>query len=191
MCITRDRFGSPDALRWGFLGPAEARAAARVAAMLGPHHQTKGTTMTVPAGLTEELDLLRARRRSIQASLADRDDGPGDRGDEALFLELADELARVEDRIEEIERELHEPTPHARAHHEHLARGTRVRLRYADGVEEEMRVGDPAEAEDDDILTADSPLGLALVGRRPGDHLSWSTPDGIRSAEVLAVTPPG
>ncbi|MHA6783068.1 GreA/GreB family elongation factor [Pseudonocardia saturnea] len=147
--------------------------------------------MTVPAGLIEELDLLRARRRSVQASLADRDDGPGDMGDDALYLELADELARLDDRIEVIERELHEPTPDAHSRDEHLARGTRVRLRYADGGEEEMRVGDAVEAEDEDILTADSPLGLALVGRRPGDHVSWSTPDGTQTAEVLAVTPPG
>lgn len=147
--------------------------------------------MTVPAGRAEELDLFRARRRSVQASLADRDDGPGDTGDDALSLELADDLARLDDRIEEIEREIHEPTPDAHTLDEHLARGTRVRLRYADGGEEEMRVGDAAEAEDDNILTADSPLGLALVGRRPDDHVSWSTPDGTQSADVLAVTPPG
>lgn len=143
--------------------------------------------MTVGGRHTEELDLPVARRRMLRANLGERL-GPGDRADLAERIELTDELARLDDRIAEVTRRLREPAPDAL-----LAAGMRVRLRYADGDEETLRVGDAAEAVRDDgesVLTADSPLGVALVGRRPGDRITYRTPDGTASAEVLAVERP-
>lgn len=144
--------------------------------------------MTTGGRLAEELDLLLARQRVLRASLGD-EFGPGDGADQAETIELADELARLDDRIAEVTRSLYQPASDDSL----LAVGTRVRLRYADGGEEWLRVGDPAEVASDDgdtMLTADSPLGQALVGRQPGDRIRYQTPDGTASAEVIAVEPP-
>ncbi|USX54094.1 hypothetical protein [Lentzea sp. HUAS12] len=64
--------------------------------------------MTSDRGPAEELDVLRAQRRAVRASLTG-DDDPGDRADQALTLELQDELVRLDNRIDEIVRELHHP----------------------------------------------------------------------------------
>ncbi|MGW4527477.1 GreA/GreB family elongation factor [Amycolatopsis sp. NPDC004378] len=141
--------------------------------------------MTGDAGPAEELDVLRAQRRAVQAGLTG-DDGPGDRADQAVTLELGDELARLDTRIGEIMRELHHPSDAG------LSRGTRVRVRHPDGTEEDLRVGYPEEAESDAggaVLTADSPLGVALIGRSAGDRITYPTPAGPQVAEVVAVWP--
>ncbi len=69
--------------------------------------------------------------------------------------------------------------------------GTEVTLKFSDGavvkmqvitVIEEAPVGGDAEA-----LTAGSPLGLALVGRKAGDKVTYTTPQGQNEVELLKV----
>ena len=72
--------------------------------------------------------------------------------------------------------------------------GTEVTLRFSDGdvikmqvisVIEEAPAGGEAEA-----LTAGSPLGLALVGRKAGDKVTYTTPQGQNQVELLDVKYP-
>jgi transcription elongation factor GreA len=49
-------------------------------------------------------------------------------------------------------------------------------------VIEEASADGEAEA-----LTASSPLGLALVGRKAGDKISYATPQGEQQVELLTV----
>jgi transcription elongation GreA/GreB family factor len=39
-------------------------------------------------------------------------------------------------------------------------------------------------------LTADSPLGLALAGHRPGDTVTYSTPQGQEQVQLLSAKYP-
>jgi len=50
---------------------------------------------------------------------------------------------------------------------------------------EETPVGREGET-----LTARSPLGQALAGRKPGDTVTYSTPQGENQVELLAVKRP-
>jgi transcription elongation GreA/GreB family factor len=52
-------------------------------------------------------------------------------------------------------------------------------------VIEETALGGEAEA-----LTAGSPLGLALVGRKKGDKVTYTTPQGENQVELLDVKYP-
>ncbi len=47
--------------------------------------------------------------------------------------------------------------------------GSTVTLRFGDDTVESIRIGEPAEASDQALVTADSPLGRALLGHRAGD----------------------
>jgi transcription elongation GreA/GreB family factor len=70
--------------------------------------------------------------------------------------------------------------------------GSLVRLRDEDGVEELSIV--PPEDADASMgrVSMDSPIGRALLGRLPGEHVQVSTPGGVRVLTVLAVQgPPG
>jgi transcription elongation factor GreA len=69
-----------------------------------------------------------------------------------------------------------------------------VTLKFADGevvtmhvisIVEETPVGREAET-----LTARSPLAQALVGHKPGDTVTYSTPQGESQVELVALKLP-
>lgn len=141
------------------------------------------------AELEQELARLRADRGRLAATLAGEDpDDPnvGDHGDEAQSVEGDDELARRDARIREVEHLLTD----APARPEGLADGTLVTLRFPDGDEVTLRMITIAEqADSDDGLTADSPLGQALVGHGPGDTVTYAGPDGELRADIVDLKP--
>ena len=67
-------------------------------------------------------------------------------------------------------------------------------LRFAGGDEATFRiVAIPEQApagDQDDVVTAGSPLGEALVGRAAGDTITYAGPDGELQAEVVALHAP-
>lgn len=145
--------------------------------------------------LEQELATVCEQRNRLAVQLGGEDpDDPdlGDRGDEAVELEGLDDLARMDRRIDELKRLIADPgaldTPPG------LADGTMVTLRFPDGEEATFRivaVPEQAPADDqDDVVTASSPLGQALVGQRAGDTVSYQGPDGELRAEVVAVHAP-
>ncbi len=66
--------------------------------------------------------------------------------------------------------------------------GSRVRIRDVDGEDEFSIVPD----EDADIaaerVSASSPIGRALLGRRAGDEVRFRAPGGVIGVTVVAVT---
>jgi transcription elongation factor GreA len=145
--------------------------------------------------LEQELARVRGQRHRLAVQLGGEDpDDPdlGDRGDEAVRLEGLDDLARMDRRIGEVERLIaglgaHDTPPG-------LADGTVVTLRFPDGDVATFRVVSipeqaPADGQDD-VVTASSPLGQALVGRRAGDTITYRGPDGDLQAEVVALHTP-
>ena len=140
--------------------------------------------------LTEELEVLRSRRREFADGL-DSNDFPGDRADQADAIERLSELQSIERRIDEVNRLLAngiDADPPSRSGE--VSVGSVVTLRYADGTTDVLRVGAVVEADDASVVTADSPLGVALLGRSAGQDVDWSTPAGQREARVVQVSQP-
>ena len=76
-----------------------------------------------------------------------------------------------------------------------LPNGTLVKLRFPDDdADIEMRVVNFIEetpaGEEDTTLTADSPLGLALFGRKAGETITYRTPRGELQVKLLAIEQP-
>lgn len=65
--------------------------------------------------------------------------------------------------------------------------GSSVTVRYGDGTEETLEIGERAEASDQELITAEGPLGRALLGRRPGDTVTYDTPEGRTTAAVVSL----
>jgi transcription elongation GreA/GreB family factor len=145
--------------------------------------------------LEQELAQVREQRHRLSVQLGGEDpDDPdrGDTGDDAVQLEGLDDLSRMDQRIAEIERLIAGPgvpdTPPG------LADGTVVTLRFPDGDVATFRIvaipeQAPADGQDD-VITASSPLGQALVGRSAGDSITYGGPDGELQAEVVTVQAP-
>ncbi len=67
--------------------------------------------------------------------------------------------------------------------------GSRVRIRDADGEAEFCIV--PSEDADvaEQRVSAESPLGRALLGRRLGDEVRFRAPGGVLTVAIVAVGP--
>jgi transcription elongation factor GreA len=146
--------------------------------------------------LREELDVLREQRDELGPL---SDEVAGDGADSAEQLRRADDAARIDVRITEINRLLAggSPVPGAGTDPDaadSLPDGSAVTLRFDDGTTATLRAAAFPEAipdsERDDSLSLDSPLGRALAGTSAGDTVSYDTPAGERRAEVVKIEPP-
>ncbi|WP_030056041.1 MULTISPECIES: GreA/GreB family elongation factor [Streptomyces] len=133
----------------------------------------------------EELAQLRAEREQVAATL--REVEPGDRADAADELQRASEVTRLDRRIAELEERLREASVAGEPSTEVVGVGSTVTVRFADGEEETVEVSELAEERELTLVTADSPLGKALLGRHAGETVNYETPGGAASAVVLSV----
>lgn len=141
--------------------------------------------------IEEELADLRRRRDQLRAELQDDADTVGDRGDAADALQRSEDLAGIDEQIGKLTWLLaggNADTPGQ------LPNGTTVTLRFPGDEPVRMRIihflEETPAGEEDTTLTSDSPLGLALFGRRAGETVTYSTPRGELQVDLLAIEMP-
>ncbi|MGO4636191.1 GreA/GreB family elongation factor [Streptomyces sp. 2RAF24] len=139
--------------------------------------------------LERELAELRAARAKVAATLPD-DDMVGDQADTAEELDRATDVARLDQRIDEIEARLRTASVAAPPPSDTVGLGSTVTVRFADGSEATVTVGELAEAPDLNLVTTDSPLGRALLGHGAGDTVTYRTPEGTTTATVVSLGTP-
>ncbi|KAA8960478.1 GreA/GreB family elongation factor [Mycobacterium sp.] len=159
---------------------------------MSEHVGSTGLSRKTRERIAAELDRLRQRRDRLEVEVRNDRGNVSDHADAADAIQRADELASLDERIIQLDRLMQAgPSP---SNGDTLPDGTEVKLRFADGavvtmqvisVIEETPIGGEAEA-----LTAGSPLGLALVGRKPGDKVTYTTPMGESQVELLDVKYP-
>jgi transcription elongation GreA/GreB family factor len=152
-----------------------------------------GLSVEARERISAELGRIRERRDRLEVEVRNDRGAVSDHADAADAIQRADELASLDERIIELDRLLRTgPLPSNGA--DTLPFGTEVTLRFSDGdvikmqvitVIEEAPAGGEAEP-----LTAGSPLGLALVGRKAGDTVTYTTPQGQNQVELLDVKYP-
>ncbi|MFM8600442.1 MAG: GreA/GreB family elongation factor [Mycobacterium sp.] len=142
--------------------------------------------------LEAELADLRRRHDQLHAEVQGDAEAVGDRGDAAEALQRAEDLAGLDEQIGRLTWLLAGGNATAPGQ---LPNGTEVTLRFPDDKKPvRMRVVNfieetPAGAEDT-TLTSDSPLGLALFGRKAGDSVTYQTPRGELKVKLLAIEYP-
>ncbi|MGW1064886.1 GreA/GreB family elongation factor [Streptomyces aureus] len=142
---------------------------------------------TARQALEQERADLRTEREKVAATLRDSDSDVGDQADAADELQRADDLRRLDDRIERIttrlaQAELAGPPPT-----DVVGVGSTVTVRFSDGTTDTVQIGEGAAVLDRTLVTADSPLGSALIGHRAGDTVDFEAPEGARSAVVVSL----
>lgn len=160
---------------------------------MGVSKKVQSAADAAKENLAAELDRLRQRRERLEVEVKNDRGMVGDHGDAAEAIQRADELVVLTDRINELDRRLR-AGPSRSEESETLPGGTEVTVRFQDGevvtmhvisIVEETPVGREAET-----LTARSPLAQALAGRKPGDTVTYSTPQGENQVELISVKLP-
>lgn len=161
---------------------------------MSKHSRAAMLTPDELALLEAELEELKRRRERVAADLDSIRDTVGDLvdADAADQIGLADELTAIDDRIAELNWHLHGGRPESEVPGA-LPDGTEVTLRFPDGELVHLRVvaivGE-VPVVDEQALAPDSPMGLALAGHRPGDVVTFETPQGPQQVELVAVRYP-
>ncbi|MFF2847930.1 GreA/GreB family elongation factor [Streptomyces sp. NPDC058001] len=136
--------------------------------------------------LERELADLRVEREAVAATLGGTDSA-GDTADQADELQRATQLDHLDSRIAEIDVRLEESTLAGPPRTDVVGVGSTVALRFADGTVDTVQIGDAAEEPDRTLVTADSPLGHALLGHHTGDTVTYEAPDGETTATVVSL----
>jgi transcription elongation factor GreA len=140
--------------------------------------------------LKSELDDLTTRGRTEIAQLIERARELGDLSENGDYHAAKDDQGKMEARIRQLQAmlkdaEIVEPTASTGA----VAAGSIVTIRYeGDDDNERYLIGSIEERRDDvSVISPGSPLGQALVGKTPGDVVSYEAPGGTLKVEVVAV----
>ncbi|MFE2934814.1 GreA/GreB family elongation factor [Streptomyces sp. NPDC059278] len=136
--------------------------------------------------LEQELADLRTERATVAATLRGGEQ-VGDRADEADELQRGTDLDHLDTRIAEIDGRLREADAAGSPSTDKIGVGSTVKVRFADATETTIRISEFPEALDLTLVTADSPLGSALLGHRAGETVTYDAPGGRTTAVVLSV----
>lgn len=148
-------------------------------------------TLVTEAGLLklqdELLHLKTVRRREV-AEAIQRAKEHGDLSENAEYVDAKEEQALVEQRIAELEVLLkHVEVIQKEAANGTVAAGTTVTIQWNGETKIYTIVGaneaDPTQG----LISYESPLGMALVGKRVGDRAMIRTPTGAKEAKVVEV----
>jgi transcription elongation factor GreA len=135
-----------------------------------------------------QLEFLRTVKRAEVAQYLHEAKESGDVIDNAAYEDAKDAQARLEGRILELEQMLaaaqvisHVPT------HE-ISLGSVVQLRTAENQEYQYTLVGAYEAKPAaGLISNESPVGKALLGRKVGDEVTVSTPGGVKVYTILRI----
>src|SRR5581483_7113702 len=144
------------------------------------------------ARLNAELaNLTHVRRLEVAERIRQaREESHGDSGDSTAYEDAKTELAILEQRIAELERNLAEVEVVADSGelHTEIALGCHVVIRDSEGEQEEYVIVDHFEADPRlGRLSQTSPVGSALLGKHAGDQITVTTPAGERTLTIVEI----
>jgi transcription elongation factor GreA len=157
---------------------------------LGPVSETHLTRETHER-LQAELDDLTTRGRVEIAQAIEAARALGDLSENADYHAAKDSQGKMETRIRQLQAMLGSAVIVEGGSNETgvVAAGTVVTLRYeGDDDLERYLVGSIEERRDDaSVVSPGSPLGQALMGRRPGDTVEYEAPGGMLKVVIVDV----
>ena len=141
--------------------------------------------------LEEELHELKTVKRKAVAEKIKEARGQGDLSENAEYDAAKDEQAEIEARIATIEKMLRnaEVIDEDGIDTDEIVIGGRVSL-YDEEFDETVQYTIVGSAEADPVrgrISNESPLGMALLGRRKDDVVEVDAPDGMISYKVISV----
>jgi transcription elongation factor GreA len=142
------------------------------------------------ARLQAELEDLTTRGRVEVAAAIERARELGDLSENADYHAAREDQGRMEARIRQIQRLLDNAVIVEAGDSHEVKTGTIVSLRYeGDSDVEQYLIGSIEERNGDmPVISPASPLGRALLGRRPGETVEYEAPSGMLRVEVVELS---
>jgi transcription elongation factor GreA len=152
-------------------------------------HKEIRITKEGKAKLESELEHLTAIKRPEVAEKIKRAREMGGTENNAEYDEAKNDQAFVEGKILSLENILWNATVVDSASSEMVDLGTKVLIQNQDGKIELYSIVGSAEANPvDGKISDESPVGQALIGKKPGDEIEVQTPAGILKLLILEIS---
>lgn len=138
--------------------------------------------------LENELNELKNVRRPqiIQAIKEAR--ALGDLSENADYDAARDEQAQVESRIKELEYKLEHSEIIENKKKNQVSLGSTVVIKYEDGEEDEYMIVGSLEADPfNNRISNESPIGIAVMGKKQGDVVSVASPNGSYEVTIKEI----
>jgi transcription elongation factor GreA len=136
--------------------------------------------------LEKELEELKSRRGAIAEKIAEARDY-GDLSENAEYDAAREEQGLVESRIAEIEDILLNAEIIKAGKSSKITLGSKVELKTGKKTMMYSVVG-PVEADPlEGKISNESPIGVALMGKKVGEHVAITTPKGEISYEIVSI----
>ncbi|MFZ2310462.1 MAG: transcription elongation factor GreA [Patescibacteria group bacterium] len=138
--------------------------------------------------LKEELDFLSKTRRKEIAERIERAKELGDLSENAEYSEAKDAQALNEGRIMELSNTLKNVTVVEKATgSDHIVMGSKV-VAKVNGQEKEYTIVSFNEADPlNGLISNESPLGVAFIGKKKGETVDVETPRGLVQYKIVKV----
>ena len=148
--------------------------------------------MLTPEGflsLEEELNDLKINRRPEVIKALKEARALGDLSENAEYDAARNEQAQVEGRIKELEYKLENAVVSDGKDKNKVSVGTTVTVKYiADAEEEVYKMVGSLEADPfENKISNESPIGIAIMGKKVGEVLTVSCPTGSYDIEILKI----
>ncbi len=138
--------------------------------------------------LEEELDELKKVKRPEVINAIKEARAQGDLSENAEYSAARDNQAKLEARIKEIEYTLEHAIIIENNNDGKIKVGSKITIKYDDDEEEEYTIVGTNEADPfENRISNESPIALAVIGKKQGDKVSVDSPNGSFEIEILKV----
>lgn len=138
--------------------------------------------------LEEELDELKKVKRPEVIKAIKEARAQGDLSENAEYSAARDNQAKLEARIKEIEYTLEHASIIENNSDGKIRVGSVVTIKYDDGDEEEYTIVGTNEADPfENKISNESPIAVAVIGKKQGDKVSVESPNGSFEVEIINV----
>lgn len=137
--------------------------------------------------LKDELHELTTSKRGEIAERLKEAKADGDLSENAMYDAARDEQSFVEGRIAEIEHILKHAVVISNKGTGAVALGSKVHVELEDGEQEYVIVGSTEANPDKGYISDQSPIGKALLGRKPGEEVEVSVPSGTITYRIKRI----
>ncbi len=141
------------------------------------------------AELEEELNDLRVNKRAENVLAIKEARSHGDLSENSEYDAARDEQAKIEARIQELEYKLEHATIISKKDKTHVNVGSEVTIQYVEDNEEEVYtiVGSLEADPFENKISNESPIGVAIMGKKVGDIISVVGPNGSYDVKILKI----
>lgn len=147
-------------------------------------------TIEKKESLEKELEYLKTTKRKEIADVLEWAKSLGDLSENAEYSQARDEQAKCESRIAEIEEILQNAIIQSDEHHNDdiVDIGDTVTVSKINGEEKVFTIVGREEIDlTQNKISNESPIGMALIGRKKGESVDVNTPNGIVTYKIIKV----